>query len=60
MNPHFIYNTLETIYSLSELGRIEDVSTVTRAMSDFYRISLSEGRSEIPLGDAIKIAERCV
>ena len=57
MNPHFIYNTLETIYSLSELGRIEDVSTVTRAMSDFYRISLSEGRNEIPLGDAIKIAE---
>ena len=39
---------------LAEAGRTEEVIHVTEAMSDFFRISLSQGRDWIPLADEVK------
>ncbi len=54
ITPHFLYNTLDAIVWLAEAGRTEEVIHVTQAMSDFFRISLSQGRDWIPLADEVK------
>ncbi len=54
ITPHFLYNTLDAIVWLAEAGRTEEVIHVTEAMSDFFRISLSQGRDWIPLADEVK------
>ncbi len=52
--PHFLYNTLDAIVWLAEAQRTDEVIHITRAMSDFFRISLSQGRDWIPLSEEIK------
>ncbi len=52
--PHFLYNTLDAIVWLAEAQRTDEVIHITRAMSDFFRISLSQGRDFIPLSEEIK------
>jgi len=52
--PHFLYNTLDAIVWLAEARRAEEVIHITQALSDFFRISLSQGRDWIPLSEEIK------
>lgn len=54
INPHFLYNTLDAIVWLAEANRTSEVIHITRALSDFFRISLSQGKDWIPLSDEIK------
>lgn len=49
INPHFLYNTLNTIKSLIELDMKETAVKAVSAMSTFYRNSLSKGQFIIPL-----------
>lgn len=47
VTPHFLYNTLDAIVWLAETKKNEEVISITRALSDFYRISLSDGHDWI-------------
>lgn len=47
INPHFLYNTLDSIIWLAENGRIEDSVLMTSALSRFFRIGISSGRNII-------------
>lgn len=49
INPHFLYNTLESIHWQALLGGNYDISTMVKALAGFYRISLSGGEDIIPL-----------
>lgn len=49
INPHFLYNTLDTIIWQAESGQSEEVIRLTRSLSDFFRISLSSGADWIPV-----------
>ena len=49
INPHFLYNTLDAIIWQAESGQSEQVIRLTRALSDFFRISLSSGADWITL-----------
>lgn len=49
IKPHFLYNTLDVIYTLSEMGRTRDVQRTTKALADFYRVTLSQGKDQIKL-----------
>jgi sensor histidine kinase YesM len=49
INPHFLYNTLSTISSLSNLGKTQEVTGMVKGLSQFYRLTLNEGRLLIPL-----------
>ncbi|UKS24736.1 sensor histidine kinase [Paenibacillus sp. HWE-109] len=53
MDPHFFYNTLNTIYCKSVLGENEDVNEMILALSQMFQISLSGGRDLITLGDEL-------
>ncbi|OPZ66874.1 MAG: ABC transporter periplasmic-binding protein YtfQ precursor [Firmicutes bacterium ADurb.Bin467] len=52
--PHFLYNTLDAIVWLAEAGSTDEVIHITRALSDFFRISLSQGRDWIPVSEELK------
>ena len=54
INPHFLYNTLDAIVWLAEAGQSREVIHITRALSDFFRISLSQGKDWIPLSEEVK------
>ena len=54
INPHFLYNTLDTIVWQAESGKAEDVISLTRNLSDFFRISLSAGADWIPVEQELK------
>ena len=54
INPHFLYNTLDAIVWQAEAGHSSEVIHITRALSDFFRISLSSGADWIPLAQELK------
>ena len=47
INPHFLYNTLDTIIWLAEAGKKEEVVMMVTTLSDFFRTTLSKGRDYI-------------
>lgn len=49
ITPHFLYNTLDTIIWLAEEERTEQVVNLTKAFSEFLRISLSRGHEWITI-----------
>ncbi|MBQ9031466.1 MAG: sensor histidine kinase [Parasporobacterium sp.] len=49
INPHFLYNTLDSIAILAESEREEDVVNMVTSLSTFFRNSLNDGRDIIPL-----------
>ncbi|NQX68714.1 sensor histidine kinase [Paenibacillus alba] len=53
MDPHFFYNTLNTIYCKSVLGENEDVNEMILALSQMFQISLSGGRDLITLEEEL-------
>jgi two-component system sensor histidine kinase YesM len=54
INPHFLYNTLDTIVWMSEANRTDEVIEIVRALSSFFRIALSRGKDWIPLRQEIE------
>ena len=51
INPHFLYNTLDTIVWLAEAGKKEEVVWRVSALSNFFRTTLSKGRDYITVGE---------
>ena len=47
INPHFLYNTLDTIIWLAEDNQSKQVVSMVNSLSDFFRIVLSKGRDFI-------------
>ncbi len=47
ITPHFLYNTFDTIIWLAEQEETEKVVKITKAFSNFLRISLSKGHEWI-------------
>ena len=49
IQPHFLYNTLECIHWQALAGGNQEISTMVKALAQYYRICLSEGKDIIPL-----------
>lgn len=49
INPHFLYNTLDTIIWLNESGEISEAVKMVASLSNYFRFSLSRGKSVITL-----------
>ena len=54
INPHFLYNTLDTIIWMAEANRTAEVIEIVRALSSFFRLSLSKGRDWITIGEELE------
>lgn len=57
IKPHFLYNTLDVVYSLADLGRIKEVKKSTKALAEFYRGSLSGGNEIISIREELNIIQ---
>ncbi len=53
INPHFLYNSLESLCALSQLGRCDDAYTLGKSLSLFYRGVLSGGRPVVRIRDEV-------
>ncbi len=56
INPHFLYNTLDSVVWMTENGRTQEAVVMLTALARFFRISLSKGSNIIPIGDEIEHA----
>ncbi|SFP66094.1 two-component system, sensor histidine kinase YesM [Oscillibacter sp. PC13] len=53
INPHFLYNTLDSVVWMTENGRTQDAVVMLTSLARFFRISLSRGNSMIPIADEL-------
>lgn len=56
INPHFLYNTLDSIYSIAKIKKVEEISVMVSALSKVFRISLSGGKDIITFREALDLA----
>jgi two-component system sensor histidine kinase YesM len=57
INPHFLYNTLDSIVYLSENEMNDKVQEMVIALSKFFRISISRGKNIIPVKEELEHAK---
>lgn len=54
IRPHFLYNTLDTIYMLARIQKEETIMKMTQSLSKFLRINLSNGRESIEVSQELE------
>ena len=54
INPHFLYNSLESICALSQLNRNDEAYKLGKALSMFYRGVLSGGQLVVSIDEELK------
>jgi two-component system sensor histidine kinase YesM len=57
INPHFLYNTLDTINWIAKINNVTEISRMTISMSKYYRLSLKEGKEIVLVSEAIELAK---
>lgn len=56
INPHFLYNTLDSISWMCEQGKNEEAVLMVNALARLFRISISRGRELIPVRSELEHA----
>lgn len=57
INPHFLYNTLDTIQWMARKQKADDVAEVVESLAKLFRIGLNKGRDIISLAEEIEHIE---
>lgn len=57
INPHFLYNTLDSIAWMCERGKNADAVKMVHALAKLFRISISKGHELIPIEKELQHAE---
>lgn len=58
INPHFLYNTLDSIHWKAIRNKDNEVAEQVLALSDVYRYLLNKGKDYIRVKDEVKFQER--
>jgi two-component system, sensor histidine kinase YesM len=56
INPHFLYNTLDSIVWMAENGKTEGVITMVAALAKLFRISINRGEEIITIRNELEHA----
>ncbi len=56
INPHFLYNTLDSIVWMIEGEKYNEAVFMITQLASLFRVSLSSGKTIIPIGDEIRHA----
>lgn len=56
INPHFLYNSLDSVIWMTECGRYDEAIQMVTSLARLFRISLSKGSSIIPVEDEMQHA----
>lgn len=54
INPHFLYNTLDTIVWLAEAGEQSKVVSMVGSLSEFFRSTLSRGKDIVSIREELQ------
>jgi len=57
INPHFLYNTLDSIAYKANAGEIVDVNRITGYLSKMYRLVFNKGNDFLGVGDVLLCCE---
>lgn len=57
INPHFLYNTLDSIAWMCEVGRTDEAIIMVDALAKLFRISISKGHELISIDQELQHAE---
>lgn len=57
IKPHFLYNTLDTIQWMAKEYNARDIVNIVLALSNFFRISLSDGKEYISLKQEVDMVK---
>jgi len=55
INPHFLYNTLNSIGCMAEVREVPEISVVCKAVSDVFRYSIQPGSNLVTLREELDI-----
>ncbi|RXZ83181.1 sensor histidine kinase [Paenibacillaceae bacterium] len=56
INPHFLYNTLNSVVRMVGMSKKEEIITMITSLSKLFRISLSKGRRTIAVSEELEHA----
>jgi len=54
INPHFLYNTLDSIIWMAEAKKFEEVVLMTSALAKLFRSSIGKGQELVPIHNEIE------
>lgn len=54
IQPHFLYNTLDTVYMLARISREKTIMQMIQSLSKYLRINLSNGAEEIRIAEELE------
>jgi len=54
INPHFLYNTLNTIIWMADREGVKDIAELAANLGSFFRLSLNRGIERIAVGDELE------
>ncbi|WP_342556565.1 sensor histidine kinase [Paenibacillus sp. FSL H8-0548] len=57
INPHFLYNTLDTINWIAIGKGATDISAMIDSLAKYFRLSLNKGKNIVSVMDELKLAE---
>ncbi|MGF0033967.1 cache domain-containing sensor histidine kinase [Bariatricus sp. SGI.154] len=58
INPHFLYNTLDSLYWQAQEADNEELAETILALSQLFRLVLSQGKKEVTVGQEIELVSR--
>ncbi|MHA6483463.1 cache domain-containing sensor histidine kinase [Paenibacillus sp. strain BS8-2] len=57
INPHFLYNTLDTINWMAIGHNMKDISFMIDSLSQYFRLSLNKGQDTMSVKDELHLAQ---
>ncbi len=54
INPHFLYNTLDSLYFMAIIKQEDDIARMVAALSNTFKLSLNKGDNTITVRDEAK------
>lgn len=57
INPHFLYNTLDSIVWMGEAGKTDEVVKMTSSLAKLFRISINKGKEYVTIRQELEHVE---
>ena len=54
INPHFLYNTLDSLYCMAMIEDNEKIAAMVESLSNIFKLSLNKGKTMIKVADEIR------
>lgn len=58
INPHFLYNTLDSLYWQATEAENDEIAESILALSQLFRLVLSQGKNEVTVGQEMELISR--